>query len=115
MSITPVDFVRIVRHAVVDENTAIYDQLFSTTHIADVTDPYWKQALLLYHELDESQRKVLLKIMRQVAVDTVSNVLAVVDGSTQIGPRNLKVELSVNGTRISGGLQDEFLALEEHK
>jgi hypothetical protein len=115
MNITSGEFVRSVRDAVVLENTAIYKQLFSTTQLADVTDPYWKQALALYKELDEPQRNAVLSLVRQVMVDTVSNVLAVLDGSIRIEPESLDIEVTVNGNRINGSLQDEFLALEEDK
>ena len=47
-----------------------------------VTDPYWKRLLTLYRGLPPRQRKVVLEIMRQVQVDTVSELFGIFDGTS---------------------------------
>ena len=65
--------------------------------------------------LDGAQRDVLFSIMRHVMIDTVSSVLAVVDGVSSLEGRNGSFKLLVDGSDIAGSLQDRFLAAEEEQ
>lgn len=112
---TPENFVTQVRKAVVDENAAIYKDLFESTAPDAASDPYWKRALSLYGSLDEAGRRVLFEIMRQTSVDTVSNMLAVLDGVSALeGPReDFILTTSSDPQQINGSLQDLFLEADE--
>ncbi|MDP2810075.1 MAG: hypothetical protein Q8O34_07995 [Rhodocyclaceae bacterium] len=109
---TPQEFVIRLRGAVVEENTAIYRDLFSSTSIEKASDPYWRRALGLFGALSPEQREVFLEVVRQVAVDTTSNVLGVIDGVNALGGGE-EFELDLDGKKLSGDLQSLFLAEEE--
>lgn len=114
---TPEEFARQVRNSVIDENLLIYKDLFSSTDEQAASDHYWKRALRLYAKLDSSDQGVLFEMIRQVMVDTISNVFAVLDGVSQLdgftGEFNLLTNTSTE--KLNGELQTRFLQLEESK
>lgn len=114
---SPEDFVSQIRLAVVEQNNAIYKDLFGSTLPEAANDAYWKRALTLYHSLDEREQKVLFEIMRQVAVDTVSNLFGVLDGTTPLDNSDEEFLLTseADGQRLNGNLQDLFLEAEERE
>ncbi|MDX2080386.1 MAG: hypothetical protein SFU53_06335 [Terrimicrobiaceae bacterium] len=112
---TPENFVTQLRKAVVDENIAIYRDLFESTAPDAASDPYWKRALSFYDSLDEAGRRVLFEIMRQTSVDTVSNLLAVLDGVSALDSarEDFVLRTSSDPQQINGSLQDLFLEADE--
>lgn len=111
----PDDFVIQIRDAVVRQNMTIYVDLFTSTPIESVTDPYWKRALALHAALSTAQRGVLYEIVRQTVVDTVSNIFGILDGSSPLGDGKEEFVLATkeNPHEINGGLQGLFLELDE--
>jgi len=112
---TPKNFVIQIRKAIVEENVAIYRDLFESTEVDSASDPYWVRALSLYATLGAEQREALFEIMRQVIVDTISNVFAILDGVSELEDQEEEFSLFAgNGTeQLNGELQDIFLELEE--
>ncbi len=112
---TPENFVTQVRSAIIADNMAIYKSLFTSTAVSEATDPYWKRALTLFGTLNEADRAVLFEVIRQTMVDTVSNVLGVLDGSSTLGTsrENFVLTTKTDVTKLNGDLQDLFLAEEE--
>jgi len=112
---TSEEFVHQLRRSIVEENVSIYKDLFASTNVKDVNDPYWVRALRLYATLDNEQKSVLLEVVRQVMVDTVSNVLAVLDGVSRLERQEEDFTLLADSTaeKLNGELQDRFLELEE--
>ena len=110
---TPQKFVSQLRKEVVDENAAIYRGLFLNTPIKKASDPYWKRALELFGHLSAEQKEVFHEVIRQVVVDTTSNVLGLVDGVNTLQDVNGELELRLDGKKISGDLQSLFLVEEE--
>jgi hypothetical protein len=101
------EFTRQVRMSVIDENVSIYRDLYENTENA--TDPYWQRALDLYKSLDIRQKEVFFEVIRQTAIDTVSNVFAVVDGVAKLNGQDGDCSLTCGTDSISGELQDHFL------
>jgi hypothetical protein len=93
--------------SVIDENVSIYRDLYENTENA--TDPYWQRALDLYKSLDIRQKEVFFEVIRQTAIDTVSNVFAVVDGVAKLNGQDGDCSLTCGTDSISGELQDHFL------
>lgn len=110
---TPQEFVIRLRGAVVDENTAIYRNLFSGTPMEKASDPYWRRALGMFSALSPEQREVFFEVVRQVSIDTTSNVLGVIDGVNALEGVGGEFDLNLEGKRLSGDLQSLFLAEEE--
>ena len=67
---TPESFVSEVRSAVVEQNTAIYKELFGSETVESASDPYWKRALGLYASLSESDRRILFEIMMRIPIES---------------------------------------------
>jgi predicted transcriptional regulator with HTH domain len=112
--VSPNELVNHLRVAVIDDNTAIYQQLFRNTVATGASDPYWKRALTLFHELSPEQQLVLFEVVRQVAADTTSNVLGVLDGANPLQGQKGDFELSYEGgPKLNGDLQTLFLIEEE--
>lgn len=108
-------FVEKIRESVIDSNNQTYRKLFQNTLLDQVKDPYWVKALSLFNSLNIEQREVLFSIIRQVEVDTVSNIFGILDGtSTLYDNQEEEFVLSTDSgaIKISGDLQDIFLELE---
>ena len=112
---TPKKFIVQLRAAVIDENVAIYRDLFASTSVEKASDPYWKRALTLFYALSPEQQVVFFEIVRQVAVDTTSNVLGVIDGVNALEDIDAELALVYGDDRqtLSGDLQSLFLVEEE--
>ena len=111
---TPEDLATGLMRQVVDENVGIYCELFTHTSLSDATDPYWRRALTLFASLSEEQRAVFFEVVRQVSVDTVSNVLGVLDGVNMIAGADAGFAVIYNGDqRMDGDLQSLFLVENE--
>lgn len=111
----PEEFVKKIRLSVLDENQAIYKDLFQNTDVKDASDSYWQGALGLFGNLNDSEREILFSIIRQVTVDTVSNMFGVLDGVTTLEDFDDDLVLSLEGgeEQLNGDLQDIFLEIEE--
>ena len=114
---TPQDFVRQIRSSVVEENLFLYKDIFKSTDPQTATDSHWRRALTLYYKLDSKDQNVIFDILRQVMVDTISNVFAVLDGVSPLDGQVGEFSLTSNSgsQRINGELQDRFLELEENR
>lgn len=109
------DFVNCIRSNIIDANLQIYKDIFAKTE-SDVSNSYWKKVLRFYGSLENPEKEILFKIIRQVMVDTISNLFGILDGvciTQEIPFGELTLELS--GQRINGDLQDLFLEIEEHE
>jgi len=111
---TPKEFAAHLHLAVVEENTAIYRDLFLKTPIEKASDQYWKRALALFNQLSPSQRDIFFEVVRQVSVDTTSNVLGVIDGANALEGVDAGFELMCGNQQLNGDLQSLFLVEEEH-
>lgn len=114
MVMKPADFVARLRSAVVEENAVLYRQLFTGTPLAQASDPYWKRALTLFNGLVPEQQAIFFEVIRQIAADTTSNVLGVIDGAATLEGMNAEFELTYEGgPKLNGDLQTLFLVEEE--
>ena len=105
-------FVEALAEEIVQGNVSTYRKLFEKTPVSEATDPYWRDALKLYSQLAPEQREILFSIIRQVVVDTTSNLLAVLDGNSRL--RGQKEDLVLlSGSLPLEDLQGLFLESEE--
>lgn len=107
------EFVKKIRNLIIDENLSIYKGIFETTPKSQITDEYWKAAINMFEQLNIKQKEILYKIIRQVEVDTISNVFGVIDGAVSIDNNQNEFELKVGGNMLNGDLQDLLLEQEE--
>jgi hypothetical protein len=91
--------------SVIKENRKIYQDLFENTDVNTVKDSYWKEALRFYSELNDEGKEILFKVIEQIQVDTVSNVLGIFDGKVSIsGEEIIKEECYEKAGFIKEGL-----------
>lgn len=95
----------------VEENMKLYRQFFLYDPNEEGTIEYWKNAIAFYDKLGDEDKKILFSIIKSTIVDTVSNVLAILDGHEGIDGIDLQVKL--NGQENDSELQDAFLAYVE--
>ena len=109
------EFVKLLHQSIIKENRNFYRDIFNNTDINEVTDPYWKEALMFYSELSDKNKEILFKIIEQVEVDAVSNILGVLDGVVSIGEEDIEFKVTINDNNepINGDLQDLFLEYDE--
>lgn len=107
------EFVDGIREEVVTRNMRTYRRLFAQTRPSDASDAYWQSALQLFGELDRARQDILLGIVRQTMVDTVSSLLAVLDGVSDLPGQNGSIEVRIADENLAGNLQDLFLSAEE--
>lgn len=96
---------------IVIENMDLYRQFFNSDPNEDGVIEYWKNAITLYDKLNDSEREVLLSIIKSTIVDTISNVLAILDGNESMD--GIDIQVKINDTLNDGDLQDTFLAYTE--
>lgn len=78
-------------------------------------NPIGKKHWLFYSELSDKNKEILFKIIEQVEVDAVSNILGVLDGVVSIGEEDIEFKVTINDNNepINGDLQDLFLEYDE--
>jgi hypothetical protein len=112
---TTQEFVSCLRREVLEANLRTYrNSLESSLSGAEVRDAYWRQTTELYRSLSEEDRRRLIAVIRQVVVDTLSNVLGILDGSTLLEKHRDYFHLTYGDQphELNGELQDLFLAEE---
>jgi hypothetical protein len=111
----PNEFVSMLHSEIIEQNADLYRSLFENTAVEAASDEYWKKALGLFNALSLDQKEIFFRVIRQTAVDALSNVLAVIDGS--IVPDGVSEDfcltLGESKVPLNGDLQDVFLAMEE--
>lgn len=112
----PVELTRAIKAELVDANVKTYEDLFRSTDRDEASDPYWAKVLAMFDSLPPASQGVLFQIMRQVAVDTVSNMLGVLDGSSTLPGVTEDFHLTLDSdkdAKLNGELQGSFLELIE--
>jgi hypothetical protein len=102
------EFVDIIRRCIIEENLAYYTNIMeSDEHIGKGLDDF----TLLYRSLPLEMREVFIRTVKRVEVDTISNILGILDGSSAIADYRGEFSLHYDeGQNITGDLQDFFLS-----
>ena len=111
---TPDSFASGILKNVVDENLGIYKELFCGTIADSGTDAYWQRALDLFQSLSDEHKLTFFEIVRQISIDTASNILGVLDGVNSFETNADQFMLrGSDGVKINEDLQSIFLSLVE--
>lgn len=115
VTVTPEELVAKIRKSVIDENQALYRNLFENTPIKSATGPCWLKAKSLFESLSHDQRDIFLQVIRQTSIDTASNLLGIIDGVNSIDDVGGDFLLTYDGgdEPLNGDLQSIFLAEDE--
>ena len=100
-----------LKQRVVDENVGLYATLLASTGAA--TEPVWIDALRRYRSLATEDQNAFMAFVRNAVIDSVSSVLAIVDGVTVLDGQDGEVVMNCGRDVVSGDLQSEFLVLFE--
>lgn len=106
-------FVRSLYETIVKENLELYKYMYGTTNVTPKTDGYWKEATSLYDGLNDEQKNTFMRIIEQTMIDTISNMLGVIDGSSTLKDCPVEPELLLDSNGTEGELQDLFLEIVE--
>ena len=104
-------FIEGLYNNIVEGNMKLYRQFFLYDPNEERTIEYWKNAIAFYDKLDDMDKEILFSIIKSTIVDTVSNVLAVLDGYEDID--RIDVQVKLNGQENDSKLQDAFLTYVE--
>lgn len=108
------ELITAIYNSILIENVEIYKSLFETTKIGPKTTEYWKSSLGLYEKLTDADKKVLLNIIEQTMIDTISNMLGAIDGTSTLAGFESNIELTVQKQCVQGDLQDLFIEFVEN-
>lgn len=112
-------FVMNIYEEIVNTNMEYYSTAYDDTDIQDNYPTEIKNRISFVQSLDPDRKKILLSYMRQIIIDTISNVFGIIDGSSYLedfneGDFELKYGNHIKQI-ISGDLQDLFLEFVENK
>lgn len=106
-------FVKSLYYCIVKENLQLYNNLYETTNITSKTDDYWKKSINFYDSLTDEHKDILMKIIEQTMMDTISNMLGVIDGNSTLKDFSFQPKLLLDSVDTEGELQDLFLKFIE--
>ena len=108
-------FAESLYESVVEENLGLYKDLFEKRAIDFQTEETETEAIDLYNGLTDEKRVILIKIIEQTMIDTVSTVLGIIDGHVTQVDNSIEPKLLLNSEDTHGVLQDFFLAYIEEQ
>ena len=106
-------FVKNLYNTIVNEGSTMYLKLYENTQVTEETINYWKNALNLYHSLDNIHKEVFMDIIKQTIIDTVSSLLGILDGTSILAQDEMTLDIKINGIDTENELQDMFLEYVE--
>lgn len=109
----PTTFIEALRQRAVENNTDIHLKLLETT--LEAKDPKWTGILPIYNRLSEDEKASFIDFLRLMAVNTLSIVLGVLDGSSYLNEDKEDFVLTTksDNEKINGDLLHIFWQLEE--
>jgi hypothetical protein len=112
---TPEAFVDAILSEVLDSNVRFYREALEGSE--EATDPYWIASRSFYSRLPAAEREVVIRMMQQSAVDTISNIFGILDGTSTLEAysEDFKLTYGARGKKLNGDLQDLFLAQIEER
>lgn len=74
-----------------------------------------EKAITFYNGLTEESKDTLTKMIEQTMIDTISNMLGVIDGSSTLEYCSIEPKSLLNSIDTEGELQDSFLQFIEER
>jgi len=109
-NMTSEQFVSCIRKELLEMNLSMY-----MAEMDGSGGVHWPRLKAFYTRLDDISRQDLSFAIRQVMVDTISNLLGILDGSSLLNEYRDEFHLRYDGDSkdLNGQLQDLFLEAEE--
>lgn len=106
--------VRLLHDQIVADSVRQYVGLLESALASDVREDYWIRLLDFHQRLGAADRNMLVEIMAQVGVDTLSRLLLMADAGIEDRDGNERtLKLTIDGADAGEDLQDAFLAYDE--
>ncbi len=109
-----IEFVERIYSTIVEEQT--YEERFVDYCTKVNEESEWR----LYQELNESQKREYMNLIRMVIIDTIAEIFGILDGSSQATDRKKSTlgkvfdcTVSINGINVESKLKEIFLVLLE--
>src|SRR6266516_3890375 len=112
---TAEEFVSCIRREVLEANLAMYkNSIARSPSDSDAEHGNWPKMAEFYRSLSNEERQEFMAIVRQIMVDTLSNVFGILDGSTLLEKDRGYFQLTYGdeARKLNGELQDLFLSGE---
>ena len=120
---TNIEFIKSIYKTVVEERCKMYEECLADIEMTEQAIPYWRDALKLYHSLDEKQKKKLMDMIEIVITETISIIFGILDGCSGLAYKAhsifgefgefLDVIVKINGVSTENDLLDAFWAYVE--
>lgn len=112
---SPEAFVNAILSEVLDSNIRFYREALEGSE--EATDPYWIASRSFYSRLPAAERELVIRMMQQSAVDALSNILGILDGTSTLDGygEDFTLEYGASKKKLNGDLQDLFLAQIEER
>jgi hypothetical protein len=77
---TKEEMVNGLKKRIIDSSLQIYIEIFDEAKTELKQDKYWIDAATFYKRLSKEEKSIILRIVRQIQIDTLSEVFAYLDG-----------------------------------
>jgi hypothetical protein len=107
------DFVERIREEVIEQNSMHYISMLGMP-ASKVRDPRMRSIVVAFERMDAEQKEAVRALVRQVLLDTVSNLFGILDGSSLLkGFRKQFVLMyETSPEKMNGDLQEILLSIE---
>lgn len=107
-------FIKAIYRTIIEGNLASYKEMYEerldhTKLSNSEMDGYWKKQDEFYNRLNSEQKEVLMLMMKQTMIDTISHVFGIIDGSSGLVDAEVEPTLLLDSIDSEGDLQDLFL------
>lgn len=106
-------FVKSLYESIVKENLQLYKNLYETKNVTPKTEDYWRKNIGFHDSLTDENKDIFMRIIEQTMIDTISNMLGVIDGSSTLKDCSFEPKLLLDSIDTDGELQDSFLEFIE--
>ena len=103
------ELANLLKKGIINENLEIYKGLFTDYSPFEIKDPYFIDAISFFNTLPDEHKRIFFSILQQVMIDSISNVLGVIDGSSSLSEHDGDFSLLYEGKPLEY-LQDNFLS-----
>ena len=113
---TPKSFANSIRKEVIEQNLDYYRDLLAMPY-EQVKDGKIREIVHAFASMTKAQKESMLSIVEQAMIDTASNVLGILDGTTILANdrEDFSLRYGDSDVLLNGDLQDYFLAdIEEN-
>ena len=108
------EFVKNIYKTIIEDGKIMYKDLYDNTEVTKRTIDYYKNALELYHSLNDNQKNVFMDVIEQTMIDTISHIFGIFDGSSTLSGNSMEFDIKINGVSTEYELQDYFLDFVEN-